>query len=126
MTYSDSIVVFGAGCIGRGLIGELAQRENRPLIFVEVISNLAQQLTEAGNYKVRLVGREESETIVSGYKVIMLNDKESINQAIRTCSFVVTAVGGAHLELVGKTIAPAILGRDKTLEYIGMCKLAKS
>jgi len=113
-----SIVVFGAGAIGRGLLGELAARANVPVTFVEAVPELATQLAAAGRYSVRLVGREESETVVTNYRVLTPADQPAMAVALRDCAFAATAVGGQNLGAVADLVNAALPARATPLRIV--------
>jgi mannitol-1-phosphate 5-dehydrogenase len=112
------ILIFGAGCIGRGLLGELAAKENRPLVFVEACALFASALQEVGEFAVRQVGRTESTTVVRDFRVLTLEDTADIEQALTDCAFVATAVGGMHLESVAQLMAPMLAARSTPLNIL--------
>lgn len=111
-------MVFGAGCIGRGLLGELAARAGRQVIFVEAASGLADALRQSMAYTVRLVGREPRETPVADYRVLSADDAAQIGRAVRACCFAATAVGGRNLPAVAGLLAPALEGREQPLNVM--------
>ena len=114
---SGDILVFGAGNIGRGLLGQLAARANVPVVFVEAVPELARQLA-AGRYLVRLVGREESTTVVTNYRVLTPADRPAIAKAVRECAFAATAVGGPNLGAVAELLRSALPARTKRLPIV--------
>ena len=118
MNLSHEILVFGAGCIGRGLLGELATRCGWSLTFVEKSVDLATALVQSGDYTVRLVGPEESTTRVAGYRVLRAEDEPGIAKAIERCEFAATAVGGEQLPSVAPLIAPSLRGRASPLNIL--------
>lgn len=118
MDKRSPILIFGAGCIGRGLLGELAAKEKRPIIFVEAVPSFASRLQEAGEFSVRRVGRTESTTVVRDFRVLTLKDTADIEQALTDCAFAATAVGGMHLESVARLMAPALASRSTPLNIL--------
>lgn len=118
MKTESPILVFGAGCIGRGLLGELAAKENRPLIFVEAFASFASALRAVGEFKVRRVGRTESTTVVRDFRVLTLDEPAEIEQALTDCAFAATAVGGMHLESLARRVAPMLAGRSTPLNIL--------
>ena len=66
---SDS-VIFGAGNIGRGLMGELAHGAGWHPVFVEADLTLIQELAVAGRYAVHLVGQLQQPREVTGFDVL--------------------------------------------------------
>lgn len=113
-----SLVVFGAGAIGRGLLGELAARAGWPAVFIEKQPELARQLAAAGHYTVRLVGRSVSLTRVTDYRVLPATDPAGIARAVRDCELAATAVGGEQLGVAAGLLAPALRERRKPLPVL--------
>ncbi|HPM83286.1 MAG TPA: hypothetical protein PLF81_21435 [Candidatus Anammoximicrobium sp.] len=113
-----SMVVFGAGAIGRGLLGELAALAGWPITFVETDRESARQLAAAGQYTVRLVGRGESVTRVTDYRVLTPADRREIVAALRGCPLAATAVGGANLTAVATLLGPALAERRERLPVL--------
>ncbi len=105
MMENESILVFGAGCIGRGLLGELAVRSRRAIVYAEINDDLAHTMTKAGEFTVFLAGKEKDRVRVTDYTVGSPADKEWITTALQNCVLAATAVGGAHLEQVAKVLA---------------------
>jgi mannitol-1-phosphate 5-dehydrogenase len=64
---NKSMVQFGAGNIGRSFIGQLFSRAGYEVVFVDVNTQLVQQLNTAGSYTVifKAPGREEKVSIDS-------------------------------------------------------------
>lgn len=112
MSPRPSIVVFGAGGIGRGLVGPLAAKAGFALVFVEPHKPLREALTAPGAYRLRLTGRRPETVEVRGFEVISPDDRERLREAVADASFVATAVGGPHLEAVAQSLAPALSNRD--------------
>lgn len=113
-----SLAVFGAGAIGRGLLGELAARAAWPVVFIERQPEFAQQLAAAGQYTVRLVGRETSVTRVTNYRVVTAHDTAAMAAAVRDCELAATAVGGEQLGAVAELLAPALQERVQALPVL--------
>jgi len=114
---SDS-VIFGAGNIGRGLMGELAHGAGWHPVFVEADLTLIQELAVAGRYAVHLVGQLQQPREVTGFDVLHIEDAEAIANAISTCRFAVTAVGGQGLPRLAPLLAPGIAGRAGPLNIV--------
>ncbi len=113
-----SMVVFGAGASGRGLLGELAARSGWPITFVETDRESARHLAAAGQYTVRLVGRGESVTRVTDYRVLTPTDRREVAAALRGCPLAATAVGGANLTAVAALLGPALAERRERLPVL--------
>lgn len=105
-----SVVIFGAGAVGRGLIARVLAASGLTPVFVEADLQLARQLKRVGRYVVRLTGPASEDCYVTDYDVLTVQQGEEISKALCDCLFMATAVGGQNL----KAIAPAVssgLGR---------------
>jgi mannitol-1-phosphate 5-dehydrogenase len=109
----SGLVVFGAGNIGRGLLGELAAREGRKLTFVEALPSYAERLRRAGSYRVSLSGGEECTTTVEGFGVLDAEDREGIRRALSAAAFAAVAVGPANLDSLASLLAPILSSLEK-------------
>ncbi|NLX55219.1 MAG: hypothetical protein GXY58_08905 [Planctomycetaceae bacterium] len=113
-----SIVVCGAGAIGRGLLGELAARADWPLTFIETQPGLARELAAAGAYTVHLVGQATVTTRVARYRVLTPAQPDEIAAAVRDCRLAATAVGGANLPAAAALLAPSLAARSTPLPVL--------
>jgi mannitol-1-phosphate 5-dehydrogenase len=100
----DSVVIFGAGAVGRGLIARLLAASGLTAVFVEADLQLARQLDRVDGYVVHLTGPTKKDCYVTDYDVLTVQQGEAISKALGECLFMATAVGGQNL----KTIAPAV------------------
>ena len=101
------VVIFGAGQIGRGFIGDVCSAENYFLVYVDVFENLVNQLNEKKCYPLWILGVEKKiEKTISNLKAIHFSEKETIAKEISETSLVFTAVGANNLE----NLAPLIAG----------------
>ncbi len=118
MAAAHDVVIFGAGNIGRGLLGQLVSAAGLRPVFVEADSDLAERLVEAKSYQVRLVGNAEVIRDVRGFGVLTLGDLDGINAAISSCLFAATAVGGQNLAKVGPFLASELASRTEPLNVV--------
>jgi mannitol-1-phosphate 5-dehydrogenase len=100
----DSVVIFGAGAVGRGFIARLLAENGLTPVFVEANVQMARRLSEADGYILHVTGAEKRECYVSGYKVLTPEQGGEISKALASCLFMATAVGGRNLETARQTI----------------------
>jgi mannitol-1-phosphate 5-dehydrogenase len=125
MNEKPSIIVFGAGAAGKGLIGVLFSQAGYKVTFVDIKDDLVETLREAGSYRIlihRLDGQQEKHT-VDGFNVIHAKDRDNIAQEMINADLVLTAVLPQNLPDVAKTIALGIkkagkAGRSSPLNCI--------
>ena len=118
MNQHNSIVIFGAGCIGRGLLGEIATRAGWRCVFVEAVPELARRFARAGEYVVHFTGRCPSASRVAGFSVLASSDRDAVAAALESCALAATAVGGDHLRDVAGLIAPVLAARPEPLNLL--------
>ncbi len=111
-------VVFGAGSIGRGLLGQLLAGAHQPMLFVEPVELLRVALCQAKSYTVRLTGRCPETFAVNGFNVAGPDDVDMLRNALAKCPFAATAVGGPHLASVAGILARAFPERETALPLL--------
>ena len=106
------VAVFGAGNIGRGLLGWLFGRAEWEVVFVDVFPDLVDLINREGEYRVFEVGDGGRSTrLIRGVRAVNSVDSSVASAAVASAELVCTAVGPGILDRVAPTIAAA-LGRD--------------
>ncbi len=110
-------VLYGAGNIGRGFIGQLLFESGYQTTFIDVNTELVQALNERGSYPVRILANEScSDVQVENVAAIDGRDEHAAADAIVRADLMATAVGANVLP----RIAPAVaLGLYKRYENGG-------
>ena len=116
--YTDSVVIFGAGNIGRGLLGERLAAAHWRTIFVEADEALRGLLAGSTSYRVRLVGRDPCKRYVSDFEVLGPSDAEALKNALARCRFAATAVGGQNLQAIAPFLVEGLYRRDEPLNIL--------
>lgn len=99
-------VMYGAGNIGRGFIGQLLSLSGYEVGFVDVNEKVVNQLCEQRQYPVNiLLGDESREEIVSNVYGIDGRDPEIVAAAIAEADIMATAVGVNVLKFIASPIA---------------------
>jgi mannitol-1-phosphate 5-dehydrogenase len=109
----DSVVIFGAGAVGRGFIARLLAANGLTPVFVEADVQLARRLNEIDGYNVHVTEAEKRECHVSGYEVLTPEQDGEISKALANCLFMATAVGGQNLETVARIVTSGLAGVSK-------------
>lgn len=105
------IVVFGAGNIGRSVVGELFSRAGYEVVFVDVVDDLVKALNERKRYKIE-VKDEISETIwVDNVRAVHAARMDDVAQEIATADIAATAVGVNNLPHVYGNLANGLVRR---------------
>ena len=107
-------IIFGAGNIGRGFIGQLFSESGYAVTFVDVDQPLLDALNQRGEYTIRLVTNERSEEVTVGpVRAIHAGDREAVAEAVARAEIGATAVGAAVLKHVAPAIAVGIERRTQ-------------
>jgi len=102
------VVIFGAGQIGRGFLGEICAAEGYSLVFVDVVPELVHRLNQEKSYPLWILGEKKEEKEITNLRAILLSEKESVVQELLEVSLVFTAVGADNLTLLGPVLAEGI------------------
>ena len=98
-------IIFGAGNIGRGFMGQLFSESGYEVTFVDVDRPLLESLNERGRYTIRLVTNEQTEEVPVGpVRALHSGDLDAVAEAVSRAEIGATAVGAGIL----KHIAPAV------------------
>jgi len=112
----SSIVIFGAGNIGRSFIGQIFGRSGYRVLFADVDTRLVQRLNEAGTYDVvhRFPDGREERLSVPGVSAIDATDMSTVRTALQEVPLVATSVGAAVLPRLIPVLADEALRRART------------
>jgi len=118
-----SIVIFGAGKIGRSFIGQLFGCNGYRVIFIDVNQTIIDELNAKGKYRVVIKGGQETEIIVPDVQAISSFDVKKVSSAVASADILAVSVGKAALEKVIPVIASGLADRykispDKPLDII--------
>lgn len=112
MVTNPSVVMFGAGCVGRGFLGQLLAESNYAITFVEIDEPLIDALNARHSYTLRLVENEWVEEIsVPVARALYSRVDDVVVEALAETSLVTTAVGTRSLADVAPIIAAGIVRR---------------
>ena len=112
------LVQFGAGNIGRSLVGQIFSSAGWEIVFVEVDSDIVEALTDQGRYRILVKEREPDEIWVEGVRGVFALETDDVVKEIVSCDLLSTAVGAKFLPEIAETIAKGLLMRDKPLNLI--------
>ena len=118
-------VVFGAGNIGRGLLGWLFGRSGWKVVFVDISPRLVHLLNREGSYEVIEVGSTDRSTRrITGISAVGAGDTEQAVVATASAELVCTAVGAGVLDRIAPTIAAALSREDSRIRNVLACENA--
>ena len=99
-------VMYGAGNIGRGFIGQLFCESGYETVFIDINDEVVSLLNREGQYPIRIVSNEGCREIVVGnLKAINGMKSEDVAEAIAESDIMCTAVGVNVLPRIVPNIA---------------------
>jgi len=108
----DTAVMFGAGSIGRGLMGQLFTASGYAVTFVDIDTELVQAFNERGEYVLTLVDNAGAREVhVSPVKGILSGDAEAVVTELKSATLSGTAVGARALPAIAPLIAGGMVRR---------------
>ncbi len=108
----SSAVIFGAGNVGRGFLGQLFSESGYAVVFVDVDEPLVRGLAQRGRYAIRLVDNEWLEEVtVTPVAALLAGDTDAVAQAVATARIAATAVGVRALPYVAPALAASVARR---------------
>jgi mannitol-1-phosphate 5-dehydrogenase len=111
---APSIIIFGAGKIGRSFIGQLFGRVGYKIVFIDMDKTLVHELNRRGSYPVIIKGPDsEKRLVVENVTAIHALNTDAIAQVISDANIMAISVGKAALPAVAETIATGLLAREE-------------
>ncbi len=112
MPTSNRSVHFGAGRIGRALVGNILHTSGYDVTFVDVSRTVVDAINQHGHYPLRVVAPDgETTQIVDRVHALHFDDTEQIERAIAGAQLVSTSVGPLQLPVVAPKIAAGLKRR---------------
>ncbi len=112
--HNQRAVQFGAGNIGRGLMGRLFWQTGLDTVFVNTSAARAEELNRRGSYPIRILDAysgDASELTIRRFRVLTADRTDEIAGAIAEADIVATAVGVANLGAICPLLAAGIRRR---------------
>ena len=107
-------MIFGAGNVGRGFLGQLFSESGYQVTFVDVDEPLIEAFRTRGFYTIRLVDNEHTEEIrVGPVSGLLSQDTSAVAEALVETTLASTSVGARVLPLVAPTVAAGITLRSQ-------------
>ena len=105
-----SIVIWGAGKIGRGFLAEAFRCGEYEVVLVDAAEQLVTALNDAGRYPLikAMTGLEPEIVEIDGYRALRASDREAIRAEVRQAPFVGVAVFPAVFDALADSLAEAI------------------
>jgi len=105
-------VMYGAGNIGRGFIGQVLRDSGYRVVFVDVNMAMVDAFNQAGQYTQVIVdGDACTERVIDQVSAVHGGDALAVIAEIATCDLLAISVGAAVLPLIAPNIAKGIMER---------------
>lgn len=108
----DIAVIFGAGSVGRGFIGQLFSESGMQVVFVDVVPEIIEGINRENSYPhitVSNQGREQ--TLIRNVRAVHGSDEANVIEAISEASILATAVGANVLPRLAGVLARGLQQR---------------
>lgn len=109
---------FGAGNIGRGLIGDLLNRSNYEITFVDMDRDIVKQLNTNHSYKIEYIGQKEIRKVDKVSALNIEDDLDKIILAFKDVDLITTSVGVNNLKHIAKIIKLGVLERNRPINIL--------
>lgn len=107
-------VMYGAGNIGRGFIGQLFSQSGYSVSFIDVNKDIIDTLNMRGEYIVEVLSNDSNEEItVKNVSAVDGTDENAVAEAIAGCDIMATAVG---VNILPKIVGNIAVGLKKRWE----------
>ncbi len=111
---NKTAVIFGAGNIGRGFIGQLFCESGYTVTFVDVDEPLLDKFNQEGAYRLQTVYNNDThDYTISPVRAIHAGDIETVAQSVADAEIAATSVGARVLPHVAPNLARGIEIRAK-------------
>jgi mannitol-1-phosphate 5-dehydrogenase len=105
-------IIFGAGNVGRGFLGQLFTESGYEAVLVDIDAPLLAALNEHGAYRLALVDNETRQELrIAPVRALNANDTESVAAAVAGAALMATAAGVRALPAVARTVAAGLARR---------------
>ncbi len=107
----EKIVVFGAGNIGRSLVGQLFSKAGYEVVFVDIDEKIVQELNRQKRYKIIVKDKHPETIVVENVRAVNIGDFEKVIDEILSADIMATSVGVNNLQGIYPVIAAGIKER---------------
>lgn len=119
-------VIFGAGSVGRGFIGQLFSESGFHVVFVDVVAEIVEGINLQHSYPHITVSTKSQETKTIGpVEALFSSDEKQVVAAIAEAEIIATAVGASVLPLIAPMLAKGLQQRvreNKSPVNIMLCE----
>lgn len=108
-----SILIFGAGKIGRSFIGQLFGRAGYEVVFADIDQTLVDELNRRKSYPVVIKGKTEETLMIRNVRAVSVLNEEAVKEEIVRTSIMAVSVGKNALEKIIPLIGEGLKLREK-------------
>ncbi|MCG8309640.1 MAG: hypothetical protein MI975_19755, partial [Cytophagales bacterium] len=118
-----SILIFGAGKIGRSFIGQLFSLSGYEVVFSDIAPELLQALNERRSYPVAIKGEKEETLLIRNVRAVSGLNRKQVVHEVSKASILAVSVGKNALEKIIPLIGQGLKVRyqsdpDRPLDII--------
>lgn len=114
-------VHFGAGNIGRGLIGNILNSNDYKICFIDTNNRVIEDINKNNSYKIELFNNVGSYIDIPEVTAInSINEPEKVKELIKKADIITTSVGANNLSKIAHTIKEGLLIREKSKKTINI------
>jgi mannitol-1-phosphate 5-dehydrogenase len=111
---ANSALMFGAGNVGRGFLGQLFSESGYEVVFVDVDQPLIAALNDRRAYTINLVDNDLNQKVeIAPVRALHAQDADAVAQAVAEAEIAATAVGVRALEHIAPLLAAGIVRRAR-------------
>lgn len=112
-------VMYGAGNIGRGFIGQVFHDSGYEVCFIDVDKDVVSSLNERNAYTQLIVdGEDVTYREIANVRAVCGNDREAVAQEIASCDIMAISVGAAVLPHIAPIIADGLAARELPINIL--------
>lgn len=105
-------VMYGAGSIGRGFMGQLFSQSGYEVVFIDINPELIAEINRKRSYPIKIVKNEGSyEIMIKNIRAVNGKDSKKVADEIALAEVMSTAVGVNILPQIAKSIAEGLRTR---------------
>lgn len=101
----NKAMIFGAGKIARGFLGQLLFLSNFEITFVDVYQPIVDILNSKKKYHVHVLGDETLDSVVENIFAYTFTEEDQIYEQFYASDIIFVSVGGNNLPSVAKALA---------------------
>ncbi|WP_173918652.1 mannitol-1-phosphate 5-dehydrogenase [Halobacillus sp. Marseille-Q1614] len=102
---------FGAGNIGKGLIGYLLNKSGFDLCFVDVNESTVNSMNRSNQYFLEILDEDRTGESISPVRALHSSSQEEVIDAIVEADLITTSVGAGNLSKIAPVISKGLLKR---------------